>query len=448
MKKIELSEHFTYGKILLFSLPTILEVLATSSFQMVDGYFVSNFLGLTQFSAVAIVSPAFFVLYGLGMMFGAGTSAIVSKLMGEGDTPQGEQVFTMSVAVMTLVGIVVGALTTLLMPQLSRLVGADQGNLPYCVEYGRLLSAFLPFYLINGAFLSLWITAEKPWLGMVVSFINGGLNVLLDWLLMGPFGMGIRGAGLATSLSALIAAAFTVAYFFRPNASSLRFVRFEMKRLRELIRICTNGISEMIGSVSRNIIELLMNIQLMRLIGQVGVAAMGVYSYVIELFLCVFFGISNTSVTVVGYKYGEKNRKELDSIVRKCTALTLGLGVLVCAFCFCMAGPIARLYLGYDAAAAQLTVKVMRISSLTCLVCGFSVFTSSCFTGLGDGLTSGIIALVESFAAPIAMIYLLPAVFGADGIWFALPAAEVISATLCAVFLKTRYPRRVAGLEQ
>lgn len=447
MKKIELSDHFTYGKILRYSLPPILGMLAISSFQLVDGYFVSNYLGKEPFTAVNIISPPFFVLYGLGMMFGAGTSAIVSKMMGEGNKQQGEQVFSMSMLVMALAGIVIGALATLFMPGIAQLVGANAENLPYCIQYGRLLSSFLPFYLINAAFMYLWITAEKPWLGMAVSIVNGGLNVLMDWLFMGPLGMGIQGAALATSLAALIAAVYTIVYFLLPNASSLRFARFHRKCCRHLIRICTNGVSEMVDDISRNITELLMNLQLMRIIGLDGVAAMGVYSYVMEFFVCAFYGISNTSVTVVGYKYGEKNRKELDSFVRNGIRLVLGIGVLLCGLCFALAGPISNLYLGYDAEASALSVKVMRISSLSCLLCGFSLFTSSCFTGLGDGLTSGVIALVESLAAPAAMIFLLPAVFGAGGIWFALPAAELISAVLCVVFLRKRYPRRIAVLQ-
>lgn len=446
MRKIELSEHFTCGKILRYALPSIGETLAITSFQMVDGFFVSNFLGVTPFAAVNFVSPLFFVLYGLGFMFGTGTSAVVAKLMGEGDKKRANQVFTMSMAAMALVGVVVGALATLLMPTLSKWVGATDSALPYCVLYGRLLTAFLPFFLVNGAFLTLWVTAEKAWLGMVVSAVNGSLNILMDWLFMGPLNMGIRGAALATSLAVVVSATFTAAYFFRDNKSSLRFTRFEFGQVRELFQICSNGISEMVDSISGNITQLVMNHQLMRLIGEVGVAAMGVYSYVVEFFLAVFFGISSTSITVVGYKYGEKDREELDGLVRKNTALTLGLGVVMCAFFMVMARPIAGLYLGYDDQAFELSALVLRISSITCLVFGFVICTSSLFTGLGDGRTSAVIAGCNSLVMPVAMIFLLPALFGANAIWYAIPAATFITAALCVVFLRTEYPKRLKAI--
>ena len=448
MRKIELSEHFTYRKLMLYSLPSIGEALAITSFQMVDGGFVSNYLGMSPFAAVNIVSPVFFILYGFGFLFGSGTSAVVSQLMGEGDRQRGNQVFTLSVVVMALFGAVLGALTTALMPTLSRWAGANEGNLPYCIAYGRTLTAFLPLFLINGAFMTLWITAEKAWIGMAVSVVNGCLNILMDWLFMGPLGWGIEGAALATSLSASAGAVFTVVYFFRKNGSSLRFVRFTREDAKQLIPICTNGASEMIDAVSGNITQLVMNNQLDRLTGEIGIAAMGVYSYVVEFFMAIFFGISSTAVTVVGYKYGEKNKKELDSIRRKNTILTLGFGVLMCGASMLLAGPISGIYLGYDAQAFNLAVTVLRISSLSCLGYGFILFTSALFTGMGDGLTSAVISASNSLVVPVIMIYLLPAVFGTNGIWYATPAATLVTALLCAFFLRTRYDKRIAMMKQ
>ncbi len=441
MKKIELSEHFTWGKLLRYSLPAIGQMLAITSFQLVDGVFVSNYLGVTPFAAVNFISPAFLVLYGLGFMFGSGTSALVAQLMGEGERQKGREVFTLSMAAMVLLGAVLGALATALMPALARLVRATEAAIPYCVDYGRLLTAFLPAYLVNAAFQSLWITAEKPVLGMWVSVVNGALNVLLDWLFMGPLGWGVRGAALATSLSALITAGFTAVYYLRPNASSLRLVRVNLAHLRELGRICGNGFSEMVDGLTANLTQLVINGQLTRYIGEIGVAAMGVYNYVIELFMAVFFGISSTMVTVVGYQYGAKNRKELDSLTRTGSLLSVGLGVAMCLLCAAFAGPIAGVYLGYDDAARGLAMQALRISSMACLFYGFNLVVSSVFTGLGDGLASALIAVCESLAAPVAMVCLVPALFGANAIWYATPLASLITAILCAAMLKWRYPR-------
>lgn len=267
---------------------------------------MSNLLGITPFAAVDLISPVFFLLYALGFMFGEGASAVVSQAMGEDDTKRGCEILTMTTAIMLIVGAAVGGLAALLMPWLSRLVGATEDNIGYCVEYGRILMLFLPAFLVNSAYMSLWVTAQKGWLGMLVSAINGLTNVALDWLFMGPMNMGVLGAALATSLAALIAAVITVVYFSRPNRSSLRFTRFALGDIRELVHICANGASEMLNAISGNIVQLLANAQLLRYIGEVGVAAMGVYNYVVEFFMAVLFGISTTAVTVVGYKYGDK----------------------------------------------------------------------------------------------------------------------------------------------
>ena len=218
---------------------------------------MSNLLGITPFAAVDLISPVFFLLYALGFMFGEGASAVVSQAMGEDDTKRGCEILTMTTAIMLIVGAAVGGLAALLMPWLSRLVGATEDNIGYCVEYGRILMLFLPAFLVNSAYMSLWVTAQKGWLGMLVSAINGLTNVALDWLFMGPMNMGVLGAALATSLAALIAAVITVVYFSRPNRSSLRFTRFALGDIRELVHICANGASEMLNAISGNIVQLL-----------------------------------------------------------------------------------------------------------------------------------------------------------------------------------------------
>ena len=442
VKKIELSEHFTKRKILLYSLPSIFETFATTSFQMVDGYFVSNLLGLQPYIAVGLISPVFFLLYALGFMFGEGTSALIAQIMGDGDKKRGSEIFTMMTVVMLIFGVVMGIAAALLMPTLAQLVKAPESAFGYCVEYGRLLVLFLPMYLINSAFTSLWITAEKGWYGMIVAAINGLGNVALDWLFMGPLQMGVDGAALATSISAVIAAVITLIYFARPNGSSLRFTRFSMKDLKELIQICINGASSMVDSIAGNLTVLLMNSQLLRYMGEIGVAAMEVYDYVVEFFLAILFGISTTSVTVVGYKYGEKRQEELNGLAKDGSVLTLGLGAALCVLFYLCAELIARIYVGYDEETFLLTVHAIRILSLSCIVVGFNLFVSSFFTGLGNGLVSGLLSLFGSLIAPIAMMYALPALFGADAIWYSSFAATLITGLFCAVMLITQYYRK------
>ncbi|MBQ8092753.1 MAG: MATE family efflux transporter [Clostridia bacterium] len=439
MRKIELSEHFTKTKMFLYSLPSIFEAFATTSFQMVDGYFVSNLLGIKPFAAVGLISPVFFVLYALGFMFGEGASALIARVMGEGDRKRGSRILSMTTVAMLITGAVVGILAAVLMPEISRLVGAKDDTVGYCIEYGRMLVLFLPAYLVNSAFMSLFITAEKGWLGMLISAINGSFNAVLDWLFMGPMKMGVEGAALATSLAALIAAVISVIYFLMPNSSTLRFTRFTMRDVRDLFQICTNGVSSMVDSIAGNLTHLLMNIQMIRFLGEIGVAAMGVYDYVCEFFLAVLFGIATTSVTVVGYKYGEKKREELDNIVKNNTVLTLILGAGLCVVFILCAKLVSKLYVGYDADTYALSVHGIRIMSFSCAAMGYNLFVSSFFSGIGNGLVSAIISLLGSLLFPLLTLLILPAVFGADAVWYATPVAVFLTAVVSALFIHFAY---------
>lgn len=447
MKRIELSDHFTSTKLLRYSLPAIGNALAITSFQLIDGGFVSNYLGVTPFAAVNLISPLFFMLYAVGFMFGSGTSALVSKFMGEGDNDRARRVFSMSIAAMLAVGVVLGTIAAVLMPQLSGLVGADEDTLEYCVEYGRILMLFLPLQIINAAFLTLWITAEKAWLGFAVSLLNGGCNALMDWIFMGPLDMGVHGAALATSLAAAVSAAIILVYFSRTKTASLRLVRFSMKGLRELGMICYNGSSEMVDSVAGNFTQMMINGRLLFFFGKVGVAAMGVFTYVIEVFMTVFLGISETMVTVVGYKYGEKDRKGIQGILKNGIGLMLAAGLVAGMLCLVCAFPISGLYLGYSDEAFQLSVHVLRVSSLACLLYGLVLCCSSFFTGLGDGFSSLLISACMSVVGPIAMIFFLPSLFGPDAIWFSLPVSTTLAALLCILLLRTRYVQRMNQME-
>ena len=301
---------------------------------------------------------------------------------------------------------------------------------------------FLPLYMVNSAYMSLWITAEKSWYGMIVSAINGATNVVLDWVFMGPLDMGITGAALASSLGAAIAAVITLVYFSRPNQSSLRFVRFNGQDLKEIVKICTNGASGMVDTIVSNLTAMLMNFQLLRFLGESGVAAANVFDYILELFMAIIFGITTTSVTVVGYKYGEKRRDELDSLIRVNAVLTLSLGVLTTVLLRVLAGSVVSLYLGYDPETYNIAVHATRIMGISCIFMGFNIFVSSFFTGMGNGLVSAIISVFDSLILPIVMLYVLPAIFGVDGIWYANPAAMACTFLICLLVLSVAYYRK------
>ena len=440
MKMIELSDHFNCRRLLLYSLPAIGEILALTSFQLVDGLFIANYLGVNAFVVIDLILPPLVVIFSVGYMFGTGASAVIAQSMGEGDRENGRELFSLTTAALALFGIIAALIGTWQFPLLTDLVGVKGQAAEHAITYGRILLACLPAFLINAAFQSLWITAEKAWYGLFIAILNGFLNVVFDWLFMGPLGWGVMGAAMATVLSSIIAAVITVVYFLRQRTSPLWFVRPRFERLRELIDVCLNGSSEMIGTIALSTTTILANRQLLYYIGEKGVAAMGVFGGVMDIFLAIFMGVSSTVITLAGFKYGEKDDNELDGLVKTSSLLMFICGIVMCVLCTLFSGLIAWVYFRNDPQVYDLTARVLRISALSCLVHGFNIVTSSFFTGLGDSLGSAVIAAFCALVNPVAMIYILPAVFGSEGILWATPAASLLTAILAILFLKFRYP--------
>ena len=440
MKKIELSEHFTCRKLLIYSLPAIGEILAATSFELVDGWFIAFFLGVNAFASIDLILPPLLIIFAVGYMFGTGASAVIAQYMGKDDNKSVGEIFSLTIAVMTLFGIVAALIGTWQFPLLAKLVGAEGAATADAVIYGRILMACLPAFLINGAFESLWITAEKAWFGLLIAILNGFLNVFFDWLFMGPFHGGIEGAAMATVLANVIAAVITVVFFFVSKSTALHFGRIRFEKLRELAEVCLNGISEIVATVALSTTTILANRQLMIYFGEQGVAAMGVFGAVMDVFLAVFMGVSSTVITIAGFKYGEKDGDKLDSFVKTTTRLMFLCGLVMCILCVLCSGPIAWAYFHNEPEVYVLTKMVLRISAMACILYGFDIVTSSFFTGLGDSLGSAIIAAFCELVNPVAMLYALPAKFGADGLLWATPAATVLNAVLALLFLKFRYP--------
>ena len=441
-----MSDHFTYQKLLRYSLPSIGNMLVLTSFQVVDGFFVSNLLGVTQLESVNLIYPIFMVLQAVGYMFGAGSSAHVAKTLGEGRKEKAREYFTMAMMAMIVTGVVLGLICSLMMPSLARLAGASGATLEHSIAYGRTLMYFLPVFMVNCAFQTLWITAGKPALGLCISLIYGIGNAILDWLMMAVFHLGITGAALGTSIASSISALITLQYFFRENPTPLRFSTVSKDSLKHLRDELTNGSSEMVEGIAGNFTAILTNHQLLRYVGDLGVVANGVFNYVLAVFMSVFFGISTTTVSVAGYKAGQKDKQELNSLLKTNILLNFSIGAVMTATAVLLANPLASIFVGYDVSARELSAHVLRISSFACLFYGFDIVTSSFFTGLGDGVTSAVVAVFMALLVPIASIYLLPLCFGAQAIWFSAPCSTAVTAIVCAFCIWKRYPKRLASL--
>ncbi|MDD7662224.1 MAG: MATE family efflux transporter [Eubacteriales bacterium] len=434
MQAIQLSDHFTRKRLLRFSLPSIVMMVFTSIYGVVDGYFVSNYTGKTPFAAVNLIMPFLMILGGVGFMFGTGGGALIAKTMGEGKAEKADKLFSMTVFASILCGLVLTAVGLLFLRPFARLMGAEGELLENSLLYGTINLIALPFYILQYEFQCLFATAEKPKLGLYVTVASGVANMVLDWLLVAVLPFGLAGAAAATAASQFIGGVFPLIYFARKNSSRLHLTRCRLE-LRPLGRICANGSSELMGNISMSLVNMLYNVQLMQYVGEDGIAAYGVLMYVSMIFQAIFIGYSVGTAPIVSYHYGAQNREELKSLLRKAIFI-----VAIAALCMFAAGellaaPLSRLFVAYDEELLQMTTHAFAIFSFSFLFSGFAINGSSFFTALNDGLTSALISFLRTLVFQVAAVLLFPLLWGLDGIWFSIVAAEIMAVLATIFFL-------------
>lgn len=431
---IRLSEHFTYKKLLRFTLPSIIMMIFTSIYGVVDGFFISNYVGKTPFAAVNFIMPFLMILGAVGFMFGTGGSALISKTMGEGDNEKAKRIFSLFVYVTVACGIVIAALGIIFIHPVAELLGAEGQMLDDCVTYGRIILVALPFYMLQYEFQSFFSTAEKPQLGLGVTVAAGLTNIVLDALFMMVFKWGLIGGAAATAISQMIGGIVPLIYFFRPNTSLLKLTKTSFDG-KALLKACINGSSELMSNISMSIVSMLYNTQLLKYAGEDGVTAYGVLMYVNMIFLAAFIGYSVGTSPVIGYHYGANNQNELKSLLKKS-------GSIICAFAICMfmfaevlANPLAGIFVGYDETLMDMTINAFRIFSFSFLCAGFSIFGSAFFTALNNGLISALISFLRTLVFQVIAVLVLPIFFGLNGIWFSIVTAEIISVIVTLAFI-------------
>lgn len=434
MQAIQLSDHFTRKRLLRFSLPSIVMMVFTSIYGVVDGYFVSNYTGKTPFAAVNLVMPFLMILGGVGFMFGTGGGALIAKTMGEGKAEKADKLFSMTVFASILCGLVLTAVGLLFLRPFAQLMGAEGELLENSLLYGTINLIALPFYILQYEFQCLFATAEKPKLGLYVTVASGVANMVLDWLLVAVLPFGLAGAAAATAASQFIGGVFPLIYFARKNSSRLHLTRCRLE-LRPLGRICANGSSELMSNISMSLVSMLYNVQLMQYAGEDGIAAYGVLMYVSMIFQAIFIGYSVGTAPIVSYHYGAQNREELKSLLRKAIFI-----VAIAALCMFAAGellaaPLSRLFVAYDEELLQMTTHAFAIFSFSFLFSGFAINGSSFFTALNDGLTSALISFLRTLVFQVAAVLLFPLLWGLDGIWFSIVAAEIMAVLATIFFL-------------
>lgn len=430
--KIQLSDHFSYGKLLKFTLPSIVMMVFTSIYGVADGLFVSNFVGKAAFSAINLILPYTMMFGTLGIMVGTGGAALVSMTLGAGDKPRANQIFSQLVYFSLICGAALSVIGIVLLRPVAVMMGAEGELIDLCVHYGQLTLPAMAAFILQNAFQSFCVAAEKPNLGLGLTVAAGLTNIVLDVLFVVILRWGLEGAAVATGLSQCVGGLVPLVYFARENNSLLRLTRSKIQG-SVLLRTCTNGSSELMSNLSLSIINMLYNIQLMKFAGEDGVAAYGVIMYVNFIFIAMFLGYSIGAAPVIGFHYGAENHLELRGVYRKSLVIVGVMALSLTAIAELLSGPLAMIFVSYDDALLEMTIKAFRINALSFLVSGISIFGSSFFTALNNGLISAAISFLRTLLFQTAAVLVLPLIFGLDGIWYSILVAELISAALTAV---------------
>ena len=436
--KIQLSDHFTYGKLLRFTLPPIVMMVFTSIYGVVDGVFVSNFVGVEAFAAVNFIMPFLMILGALGFMLGSGGSALVGFYLGMDQEKRANEIFSLLVYVLLGVGTLLTVLGLLFLEPVARLLGADADLLPYCVRYARIvLLGLVPFTLQN-VFQSFLVTAERPHFGLYITVGAGVTNMVLDALLVGVIPLGVEGAAIATVLSQCVGGILPLVYFARPNTSRLRLTRTRWE-LRPVLKSAANGSSEFMTNISMSIVTMLYNWQLLRLMGADGVTVFGIIMYVSFIFVALFLGYSMGSAPIVSFHYGAGNQEELRGLFRRSLTIILAMSAGLTVLAIVLAKPLAMIFVSYDPALLSVTTRALTIYAVSYLLTGFNIYASSFFTALNDGLVSALISFARTLVFQVLAVLTLPLLWEADGIWAAVILAEGLAALLSlACFLRFR----------
>lgn len=432
--KIKLSDHFTYSKLLRFVFPSIIMMVFTSIYGVVDGLFVSNFAGKTAFASINLVMPFVMILGGIGFMIGTGGTALVSKVLGEGKKEKANKIFTMMIVFTLLLGALLSVIGVTSMPWVAKFLGATEEMMADCVLYGRIVTGFTVAFMLQNVFQSFLIAAEKPKLGLLATVLAGITNMALDAIFIIVFKWGVAGAAIATGLSQCVGGIFPLIYFLRKNSSLLRLTKTKLE-IKPILNACGNGSSELMSNISSSVVSMIYNFQLMKYVGEDGVSAYGVLMYVQFIFVAIYIGYAIGCAPITGYHFGARNHNELKNMLRKSSFLSAVSGVVLTILAIALSSPLAKLFVGYDKELYELTRHAFRLFAYSFLLAGFNIFTSSFFTALNNGAVSAAISFMRTLIFQTSSVLILPIFLGVDGIWWAITVAEFFAFILSLIFL-------------
>ena len=429
--RIKLSDHFTLKRLLKFVFPSIIMMIIISIYGVIDGFFVSNYVGKSAFSSLNLVMPFIMILGGMGFMIGTGGSALVSKTLGQKENEKANKIFSMMIVFTTILGLILSIIGIIFIRPVSYLLGASDEMIDNCVLYGRIVTSFTALFMLQNVFQSFLATAEKPKIGLIVTIAAGTTNAVLDYLFVAVFNFGLAGAAVATGIGQVVGGLIPLIYFILPNDSLLKLVKTKLS-IKELLA------SELMSNVSSSIVGMVYNLQLMKYIGEDGVATYGVLMYVQFVFVAIFIGYSIGTAPIVGYNYGAANYDELKNVRKKSIAIMFTTGITLSIIAQLLAGTLAKIFVGYDQNLYVLTVHAFRIFSFAFILTGFNIFSSSFFTALNNGAISALIAFLRTLVFQLGSVLMLPLIISVDGIWFAICVAEVFATAISIFFMITK----------
>lgn len=438
---IQLSDHFNFKKLFRFVLPSIVMMIFTSIYSVVDGFFVSNFVGKTPFAAINLIMPIPQILAAVGFMLGTGGSALVAKTLGENKKKKANEIFSMLVYVCLGLGILFAMVGIIFIKPIAIMLGAKDELIEMCSVYARIILTILPFFMLQTMFQSFLVTAEKPNYGLLITVLSGVTNIVLDAIFIIVFDWGIIGAAVATAISQLVGGVIPLVYFARKNSSTLKLTKTNFDG-KALLQSSTNGSSEFVTNISMSIVAVLYNFQLMKYAGENGVAAYGVIMYVSFIFVAIFLGYSIGAAPIIGYNQGAENEKEMKNIFKKSIIFVVGAGIILTIVSYALAKPLSMIFVGYDMELMNLTTHAFKLYSLSFFFCGFGVFGSAFFTALNNGVVSAVISFLRTLVFQVLTIIIMPAIWEIEGVWYAIIVAEMISAIVSIAFIlkyKERY---------
>lgn len=439
--RIQLSNHFTYKRLLRFVISPILMMICTSLYSIVDGFFVSNFVGKTPFAAVNLIMPIAMGVGTIGFMIGTGGSAVISKTLGEGKHDQANQYFSMLIYIAVIISAIVSVIGFIFIKPISVSLGATGELLENCIIYGRIIFISITAFILQNIFQNFFVTAEKPTLSLKISIMAGITNVVLDFLFMAVFHWGIAGAAVATAIGQVVGGIIPILYFSKKNDSLLQLTKTKFYG-KILLKTCTNGSSEMVTNLSSSFVSILYNFQLMQIAGENGIAAYGIIMYVNFIFMAIFIGFSIGTAPIVGYHYGAANYDELKNLFSKSIKLIAISGIVLTLLAEVFAAPLVKIFASYDIELFTMTYHGFRLYSIAFMLMGINVWGSAFFTALNNGIVSATISFLRTLVFQVIVILILPVFFGINGIWLAIVVSELLALFITVIFLiknKSKY---------